>query len=132
MNVRFFTGIHGVSHTSFFNSSFRQRINGYTESVCKIDDCWLTQLCCDAFNVRDIGRLLFRHFSQNLLRPPLLLPIPPNANPNRSIIQFQYDFLIFENISEHYCISNSDMLECYRSPNRIHNNILGKEKGRQK
>lgn len=96
MNVRFFTGIHGVSHTSFFNSSFRQRINGYTESVCKIDDCWLTQLCCDAFNVRDIGRLLFRHFSQNLLRPPLLLPIPPNANPNRSIIQFQYEFLLFE------------------------------------
>ena len=96
MNVRFFADTHGVSYTSFFNSTFRQRINGYTESVCKIDDCWLTQLCCDAFNVRDIGRLLFRHFSQNLLRPPLLLPIPPNANPNRSIIQFQYDFLIFE------------------------------------
>lgn len=27
-----------------FNSTFRQQINGYTESVCKFDDCWLTQL----------------------------------------------------------------------------------------
>ena len=67
-----------------------QRIDRHAERVCNVDDGGQAQLGRAALNVRDVGRLLIGQLCQRLLRQPQLLPVPPDADADCNIIEFQF------------------------------------------
>ena len=70
-----------------------QGIDTHAECVCDVDDGRQTQLCCAAFNVRDVGWLLIGKLGQRLLCQTQLFSIPADADANCGVIEFQFSSL---------------------------------------
>ena len=68
----------------------QQRIDRYAQRIGNIDDGRQAQLGRAALDVRDVGRLLIGQLGQRLLRQPQFLPVPPDADADCNIVEFQF------------------------------------------